>query len=73
MSFFAALRNFIRCTFCTRIYCISRFSVGSRHYYSNLGFVRTQCPKKRKSRYLAAKELKEKILENAQKEEKEND
>lgn len=68
MNFLTDLRNFIRCAFCTRINCSSRFSVGSRHYYSHLGFVSVPCPKKCKSTFLSAKEIREKILKNANKE-----
>ena len=70
MNFFKALRNFIRCVFCPRINCHSRFLVGSRHYYSGSGFVRTTCPKKHyKYENLTAKELTNRILEDKEKEE----
>lgn len=43
--FFKSLRNFLRCTFCTRRNCDVRYHIGARHYYSYLGFVNAACPK----------------------------
>lgn len=42
MTFFTQLK----CAFCPRWSCPARYKIGDRHYYSHLGFVSTQCPKK---------------------------
>ena len=42
MTFFTQLK----CALCPRWSCHARYKVGNRHYYSHLGFVSTQCPKK---------------------------
>ena len=42
MTFFKLLK----CAFCPRWSCHARYQIGNRTYYSHLGFVRTECPKK---------------------------
>ena len=59
MTFF----SIIKCAFCFRRSCPKRYQVGNRTYYSHLGFVRTECPKKLgKHSYLTMDEMKEKAL-----------
>ena len=42
MNFFTQLK----CALCPRWSCHARYKIGNRTYYSYLGFVSTQCPKK---------------------------
>lgn len=42
MTFFTQLK----CALCPRWSCHARYKVGNRTYYSHLGFVSTECPKK---------------------------
>ena len=56
--------NAVKCAFCFRRSCPKRYQIGNRTYYSHLGFVRTECPKKvGKDSYLTMDEIKEKALE----------
>ena len=36
----------LKCAICLRRSCPARYKIGSRTYYSQLGFVSTECPKK---------------------------
>ena len=36
----------LKCAFCPRWSCHARYQIGNRTYYS-MGFIRTECPKKR--------------------------
>lgn len=42
MNFFTQFK----CALCPRWSCHARYQIGNRTYYSGLGFVSTQCPKK---------------------------
>ena len=35
----------LKCVLCPRWSCSARYSIGSREYYSHLGFVKTECPR----------------------------
>lgn len=70
MTFF----NVIKCAFCFRWSCPNRYQIGKRTYYSYLGFVRTECPKKRRNySYLTMDEIKERALKKDLKEKKVNE
>ena len=43
--FFKALRNLLKCAFCTKTNCSVRYQIGDRNYYSGQGFVSKSCPK----------------------------
>jgi len=36
----------LKCAICLRRSCPARYKIGSRAYYSHLGFTSTECPKK---------------------------
>lgn len=40
------LFKLLKCACCFRWSCPNRYKVGNRTYYSYLGFVKTECPKK---------------------------
>ena len=69
MAFF----NVIKCAFCFRRSCPKRYQIGNRTYYSHLGFVRTECPKKvRQHTFLTMDEMKEKAEKKKLEQEKNN-
>lgn len=37
----------LKCVFCLRWSCPDRYQIGNRTYYSHLGFITTECPKKK--------------------------
>jgi len=58
--------NVMKCVFCLRWSCPKRYQIGNRTYYSYLGFVRTECPKKTKNySFLTMDEIREKAKKEA--------
>ena len=53
----------LKCAFCPRWSCHARYQIGNRTYYSNLGNVSTECPKKFEKTpfYKISKNLDERI------------
>lgn len=63
--------NVMKCVFCLRWSCPKRYQIGNRTYYSYLGFVRTECPKKYKQySFLPMDEIKEKATKEARERQK---
>ena len=70
MTFFTQLK----CALCPRWSCHARYKVGNRTYYSYLGFVSTQCPKKsEKNPFLQhAKRINQRLTEERLKKKQNN-